>query len=200
MALTLTFEGPNTGQLIYAGVTKCNLKCFACGGTGPYTWKISAGGINVSADNTGIATIVPTTTSNPAGAAYGIGAKFCGSAGVTDCQCIFWGCDGTFQQCTTVGCGTCMGSSCVNGCHAGAPVVCVAVIGYHPCKEIDTCAGSVVSDTCTCVGLAGSVFCDLRTAGMISSGCTPCAIVMNNAIVTVTDSTGASVSRTLVTS
>ncbi len=172
------------------------------GGVGPYTWTTDVGTIVVD-DNTAHATLHPPTNSGSSvsGNAYGKCAMYC--CVFTSCSCQKWGCAGQVTQscgplncndvcgplgksCSCSSCSGCTGLDCCLGGHAG----CMSV---HDCDTGGCCGNdNIASDGCACLESNGA-FLDLRTAGMISNGCNPCATAMQNgATITVTDSEGSS--------
>ena len=196
----------------------CSLSCQGnktlqvkvCGGVGPYTWSKTGSGFKYkgtgdeSTDTTTATgksvTIRPivNTGSAVAGSAYAkcIIAAGCGhtigSTHADGATAASYGCNDVLIACPViVACAATvfclLEAGCACGTHDGHPLT----------------GGGVVD--CGCTGSAGQecskaqtrgTMSDLRTAQMITDGCTPCGL-NDGGIVTVTDATGVSVSVTV---
>src|SRR3990167_4479773 len=168
----------------------------ACGGEPPYIWSlVKAGGGTIAASGSNQATLTKpaNTGSGEAGDAYTteIFAVGFASSCVSDASAgVEYGCnDQVTAAChlRALKCGVCddsakcsgTGDTCTGGgCQDGL----IAMIDGN-----ETCA--------TCSGTGTT--CDLRTPGMIAAGCNPCKAAMAGTVVTVTDSLGVSVSKTI---
>lgn len=181
----------------------------ACGGNPPYTWATTKGTIAESGSNQATLTKPVNTGSGVAGVAYKLFIALstdCGVQGGRNYVVKSVGCNDIVQSCPTASwfapcCeGPCNNLSGTGECPNGTGFNC----GQYSCilPVAPVCSGSQNPMFCAvgtiCTDLDGSV-CDLRTAAMIAAGCAPCKASMAGAVVTVTDSSGASVSKTITT-
>lgn len=171
----------------------------ACGGNPPYTWSIT-GAENATLTETGGINSGVTLTpgpNDPTVAGTAIQKQECcdGSPPATANAFADFGCDDLLITCGRAG------PTCVGGgiCSCTTPVTCLGgnpngCTGSVPCLQ--ACA-SLLADG----GPGGAVGTqvDMRTQAMIDQGCAPCALTLNGAVVTVTDSDGTSVATVIVT-
>lgn len=179
----------------------------ASGGCAPYRWALSGGGsLLVTGSNSQFARLVVPENAggNVAGLAYKLmGANRrcdtpdpcspaegqvlitddynCNGASASNCQRNSG--PGTYCVCASAGVAlSCPGGGSANYCGSALPGVNAPVVG----------CGIGCPPTIT----TGFV-CDLRTQSMIDQGCRPCALFLGNAVITVSDAKGQSISRTL---
>lgn len=193
MALTLVFQQPNDGKIdCAAGI----IRCMACGGKPPYKWSTTAGTLDKTTGQNVKLSAPVNVKPSVAGNAYIIVSKYCTFGDFTDCICETYGCNGQVTvACNGVGCGTYLPASC-DGCITGESGPCVLFTDGTATPP--GCAGLPVFSVCA--GLLALHFTtDLRTQQMKDDGCGPCFSTMLNAVVTVTDAQGNSVSRSIKT-
>jgi hypothetical protein len=184
------------------------MRFMAVGGTPPYTWSTTSG-ILSGAGSTRTLTAPPNSGSGVVGVAY-TQVKiyaYCFSSGTCDAPCgplnafawTHYNCDDSINANATAdavgdptGCGPTFGTCAPGTC--GSCPTCLASGG--PCSGIVTYPTSIAAGTALHPVTGGSQ-CDKRTGGMVSGGCVPCGIAMNGAVVTITDATGVSVSKTV---
>ena len=180
------------------------------GGVSPYTWSVTLGTLDTTTGNRVVLTPPANSGSGVAGTAYN---QYWLGSGIIACNCYQCartaGCDDATTSC---GCDT---AAC---CVAGDP--CAFASGLNQrCTGIGVCVGTSVCSGCTSFGTAilnscgvatcctpgtdgtfavAPKMCDRRTAPMIAAGCNPCVISMDGAVLTVTDSRGVSVVKTLI--
>jgi hypothetical protein len=191
MALTLNFEGANDGRF---DCTKKIIRCFACGGKPPYRWQVTVGQLDRT-DGMVVKLSPPVNVnpgSSPGVAAFKWAAKYCSALGFNDCVCQMFDCAGNaLNACEGIGCSDALPVGC--GC-AGGTDSCTL---YSDGATSPGCAGLPVFNP-PCSGLPALHYTkDLRTQNMKDNGCKPCSAEMNGAVVTVTDSLGNSVARSL---
>ena len=172
-----------------------NVNLRITGGTGTYSFQTTTGCLTIAANgnatNGGSAAVsCPTNTRSVTGNAweyYGHSSQASSCSGNNyykfrrfNCANIEIDCQNAQAQQPACGAGP---LTCTDGSPncAGSPCIC----GNVPCQG---CAAEVGT----------GAWCDLRTAGMINSGCAPCVLTMSGgAVVTITDQGGVSVSATI---
>jgi len=83
--------------------------------------------------------------------------------------------------------GTCLTGGPTPSCCDGSGAEC---IGGQACKPIQLKTIVAVDDALLLACVNTGPVCDLRTASMLSQGCFPCGLAMNDAIITATDACG----------
>lgn len=194
MPLTLVFQQPNDGKIDCAGDNI--IRCMACGGKPPYKWSSTAGTFDKTTGREVKLSAPVNVKPSVAGVAYKIGAKFCSFGGFNDCVCQAFDCAGVaVDACTGLGCAdvvpdTCAGATNSFTLYSDQP---------NPDPPPGPCPGLLAFAT-GCIGLPSIHYTiDKRTQLMKDDGCGPCFATMLNAVVTVTDSQGNSVSRSIKT-
>jgi murein DD-endopeptidase MepM/ murein hydrolase activator NlpD len=160
----------------------------ATGGKPPYSWTVTKGVLNQSSG-------AVVTVSPPANPGSGVGGT---AYALVNQTCTV--CAGGCSVCDNRGHGDfgCNGSligSFSAGNHGSHGAVCI------PSEQTCSDVGAGCVPACTGAGETWSgknKFVATRTAQMINDGCNPCMISMEGAIVTVTDSVGVSVSRSII--
>lgn len=208
--------GGGTGPLRIDGPT-----CFPClssksatytasGGVGPYTWSITAGVLSAATGSTTTLTPAANAGAGVAGNAYTKGTLYtdCGHSSGTDhaCNnaCEDYGCNdqdkGNASPTGSNDCGSYAAQvfndpTCACSAHTGHNMT--SCVGGSSTVAID-CSNSA-NPALTSLQLAQQygVVTDIRTAGMISSGCAPCGITLNGAVLTLTDARSVSVTKTI---
>lgn len=213
LPLTLTCQtsvgGVNSNCSMACPTTKA-MKVVTSGGTPPYTFS-ATGGLGVSASGS-TATITPPANSSPgtAGVAYKLyitltssssGSCFnnwistaygCGDtvvAGGTNGSCDpsdTCNNGGTLPGCASLGCLGGGSDSCTGGNLFCSP----------PPQPPGTRTNAFTAAHAPATISTGYA-CDKRTGSMISAGCVPCGVSVPTRVVTVRDSAGAQVSKTL---
>jgi hypothetical protein len=197
-------DGPDDTINLDCQSTTC-VTLTVCGGLNPYTWSTDNGTLNTTVGQTVILCAPANSGSGVAGNAYTYSAKYVQAFCTVACAKATYKCDGTLNttlNCSSGGCevcfchgaspGTCNPPTCVcsgflpstpaPACRVGLSAQC----GFSACGTVDLCVLAETFRQC---------FRDARTAGMISGGCNPCAISMEDgATVTVTDVLGNSTS------
>lgn len=193
MALQLLFEGDDSGLLTCPN----SLRCFACGGRGPYTWTTTKGALS-STNGVEVQLSPPANPgSGEPGDAYYRG-KFVHNAGncVTGCSGT---CGGKAFNCNDVATASVITIDSYGGVGSGC-----AYNFDAPCPPCANCQqymntidfGTITGVTCHPTGeeIVGPPK-DVRTQTQKDNGCNPCFLAMYGATVTVTDADGNSVSR-----
>jgi hypothetical protein len=177
-----------------ANATK-GARLIVCGGRGPYTWS-NTGTVTKSATTGSQITVSPPTNtgSGVAGNAYTIGKWHRCGGGFNQTHWATYGCN---DQLIT------QGQEISNGAFLIAAPSCAAFLtaADFPIPIVDH-TNSACAFTCDgCPNPthdhAGGNTCDMRSAGMISNGCNPCAIASAASTVTVTDALGTQVTVVL---
>ena len=200
----------------------------AGGGSPDFSWSTTVGCLAVARGPSGYAQSAtlscPPNTRTVAGVAYGqrahnMGCSACGDTGQAQCGntancvqpnacCVVWGganraqdrnCDGSANGGCTGNLG-CAAPCCNTTCTAtvGGPVVQDTGGADNGCGTFATASSSGGACGLITSSLTAGCVLDLRTAGMINSGCAPCVLTMSGgAVVTVTDRLGRSVSVTV---
>ena len=179
---------PTSGALkIQCCSTDCSMNCAttrrldltACGGKPPYSWTTTKGTL---LSTHGSSVTVAASNNNVAGVASRvlIGGDDGVCTGGADYTRKEYGCNDQLVSSTVVS----WSSPCCE-CSTGVP-------SPTSCSEPPNagCGAGVVSFRCS------TFTCDLRDAGMIAAGCVPCFSLIGG-VVTVTDSLGTAVSKTL---
>lgn len=207
MALTLKFD------LGDDGVFPCtpaggSLDCAICGSRPPYTVTITRGAIKMLTATSFRITAPDNTGGAVAGAASRLHICWTQTSGISDpCTPDCGIAAGQANACINIGrwkkdygCnGVAIDASWVlaNAANCGGAPVALTNCGPQ-CSDIGNCdpnGGTIhpESGICSCI----PVWEDLRTQLMKDQGCAPCVPSMADAVVTVTDADGNSVSRTL---
>ena len=178
-----------------------------CGGTPPYSWATSGGGggtpgLTQSGVNNVNAVVTPPD--NPAPETAGQAFTFY----------KFWHVSGTFNQYSRRyrGCDGLPLEGCSAFCHNGCSA-CVSTPDFDTCRNAPDPSKPVEAVSC---GVDNPVvpeatidvtdlppncdvgyLCDKRSAGMVTAGCLPCEIAMEQVVVTVTDDDGTEVSTVI---
>lgn len=184
----------NNNSLNCSGAKK--LKLIACGGRAPYTWS-KTGSVQLSAASGVTTTVSPAANSGSAvaGNAYAVAKWHRCNGGFNQTHRAVFGCA---DQVTSAGAATTS-----NGAFLTAAPACEAFITASdfaiPSVDHSNPACSPNCDGCPnpAIDFAGGNICDMRSAGMISSGCAPCGLAANGSTVTVTDSVGTQVTIVL---
>src|SRR3990167_3596670 len=168
-----------TGSCSMSCATTRRLDLTACGGKPPYSWTTTKGSllgttgssVTLSAANSSVAGAASRTLENPDDGVCTGGADYTRKE---------YGCNDQLISSTVVS----WSSPCCE-CSTGVP-------SPTSCSEPPNagCGAGVVSFRCS------TFTCDLRDAGMIAAGCVPCFSLIGG-VVTVTDSLGTAVSKTL---
>jgi len=182
-ALALTCAGGNCS--INCGATSPSLMLQVTGGVPPYTWETTAGTITTSGVNDADGELTPPTNTGSGVAGVAYERIWCESGGgqrTTDHNCadVIGACVGTAN------CSTCISHTC------GGVVTTMNGLGG--------CDTTIPTNAIPCGGqITTNTLCDTRSASMITDGCNPCGISMDDVVVTVTDDFGTSVSKTITT-
>ena len=188
--------GPNPNNSLNCSSATPGLKLIACGGRGPYTWS-TASGLTLSASSGNQISVTPAANSGS------------GVAGEAYARAVWHRCNGGNNQThrASYGCNnqiiSALASTASNNAFLTAAPACAAFITAAD-FAISTIDHSDAACTPNCDGCpnptlsldgAGAV-CDMRSAGMISAGCTPCGL-QADVVITVTDATGNSTTITV---
>ena len=188
------------GPLVVACEGSCEIDCQAAspkvllqafGGVPPYTWETTAGTITASGVNDADAELTPpdNTGTAVAGTAYVKAVKHYNASVV---GCIDDGSGPYARQ--TFGCDDVMDAdwtaSTTVGCTDGEP----ASVPDYQHNFVDSTGECAVGHAAQHGSVHG---CDTRTAQMVTDGCAPCGATMADAVVTLTDDFGASVTKTI---
>src|SRR3990167_4624714 len=188
------------GPLVVACEGSCEIDCQAAspkvllqafGGVPPYTWETTAGTITASGVNDADAELTPpdNTGTAVAGTAYVKAVKHYNASVV---GCIDDGSGPYARQ--TFGCDDVMDAdwtaSTTVGCTDGEP----ASVQDYQHNFVDSTGECAVGHAAQHGSVHG---CDTRTAQMVTDGCAPCGATMADAVVTLTDDFGASVTKTI---
>ena len=217
MAMQVITDGSNDGK--FPCSTTKSLRVIACGGKPPYTWTTTKG-IITSTPPGQTATLVapPNPGSAFPGDAYqsvaikvGIGTAtancpaLCPCTSALDPVCIANpDCKDIEGGVAKFGCNEIVTTTADTAC-GGSPLTGFGLRTFVDAPNDHCTSGGcgnlipISTDTANYLGthaFDGDVS-DIRSAPMIAAGCNPCAVSMKGAVVTVTDSTGTSVSRTL---
>ena len=189
---TLTIVSCTAGSSMGCSGSNPHLDLKVCGGVPPYSWS-TTGGTMSGTEGNGITLTSPANTGS-------------GVAGIAYTSEVFAVGYGQCNQNASVGTDYGCNNQVINPC------------GYRllicgPCTNSAKCSGS--GDLCAPGGCndglkamidgneacatcgSGGTTCDLRSAQMITDGCNPCGTAMPGKVVTVTDSLGTSVSKTI---
>ncbi len=180
--------------------TSPKIELTVCGGTAPYTWSVVGGETPTQTDsgssdrNTKIEPTANTTPGEP-GNAYARGHSETRHGVCPDALFTV----GALYNCAGVKTGGCtVRSTAEIGIMPVVCELCFSTVTFDCCRgSTDTCGFPCV-DTGACTPCEQRTV-DLRTAGMITNGCKPCAATMEGVIVSVTDAAGAVVSTVIQT-
>ena len=220
MALTIITEGGNNDSKFPCSASPKQLRVIACGGRPPYTWSTTKGTITPNGASGQTATLA--AAANPGfafpGDAYqsvaikvGIGTAtancpaLCSCSPPADPVCVANpDCKDIEGGNTKFSCNDIVTSTGDTAC-GGSPLT-----GFGSRTYVDApnthcinggCGALIAISTDTASRLGTNPFegtiSDIRTGAMIAAGCNPCPAAMLNTVITVTDSLGTSVSRTL---
>jgi len=217
MALTIITDGNNDGKFP-CSTTKI-LRVIVCGGRPPFVWSTTKGIITQTPPGqTATLTAPPNPGSGVAGDAYqsvaikvGIGTAtancpaLCSCTPPADPVCVANpDCKDIEGGNTKFGCNDVVTTTGDTVC-GGSPLTGFGSRTFVDAPNTHCTSGgcgaltAIATDTASYLAthpFEGTIS-DLRTAPMIAAGCNPCAVSMLGAVVTVTDSTGTSVSRSL---
>ena len=198
----------NSTCSMHCGTDKA-MKFRVNGGRPPYTVSSNVSGATVTKTSSNIYRVTPPANSGSAvaGVAYRKAFVGCDSGALNATICASVGCDDVAISCGShvdIPGSECGGSApCGEAWENAAPCLTIGTHGSNCTSGF--CSGTpgarigVAQNVCADLGntLPGGATCDARTAGMISSGCAPCGVVMAGSTFSVTDSLGVTVVKVL---
>jgi hypothetical protein len=183
-------EDSNNECVPQCGESGC-IKFRICGGRGPYSVSSTIGSVTGGGGGVYLLCYSSEQVDVP-GTAYTKQSICEFGLGATSCRKDSFGCLGQLLSQGDAGDASCADALGLGECTQGCTGAGVAARVSHP---LPNCEGlPKIGNITLCATNYPQGICDKRSQNMIDAGCNPCELVLNGAIITVTDATGNSAS------